>query len=293
MVRKISASQFRSKLQQAQRKTQQAIDKYNREVKHHNQQVKRAVDDYNREVRTYNSRVQANRQRIKRELAKLSGQSTKKTKYVVYRTSVNSLYEAYTRLEQGAETQNFDPRYNRVLDLSEKETANSLEILNLLSGSEPDSEEVSGDFQDAMLVDELRKISDDLDSRWQGAVYALNPRNPDAARHFCTSAREIISQILELKAPDTDVINLMPNCDRTDQGKPTRRAKLKFLLTRKGMLEDALEEFVEQDMENIVQLFRVFNDGTHGSVGTFSLQQLSSIKKRVEDGIIFLAEIVS
>jgi uncharacterized protein YukE len=248
MVRKISASQFRSKLQQAQRKTQQAIDKYNREVKHHNQQVKqvkRAVDDYNREVRTYNSRVQANRQRIKRELAKSSGQSTKKTKYVVYRTSVNSLYEAYTRLEQGAETQNFDPRYNRVLDLSEKETANSLEILNLLSGSEPDSEEVSGDFQDAMLVDELRKISDDLDSRWQGAVYALNPRNPDAARHFCTSAREIISQILELKAPDTDVINLMPNCDRTDQGKPTRRAKLKFLLTRKGMLEDALEEFVE------------------------------------------------
>lgn len=292
MVRKISASQFRSKLQQAQRKTQQAIDKYNREVKRYNQQVKQAVDEYNREVRTYNSRVRANRQRIKRELVKLNGQPTKKTQYVVYRTSVSSLYEAYTHLEQRAETQNFDPRYNRVLDLSEKETANSLEVLNLLSGSEPNSEEASSD-QDAMLVDELRKISDDLDSRWQGAVYALNPRNPDAARHFCTSAREIISQILELKAPDADVISLMPSCDRTDQGKPTRRAKLKFLLTRKGMLEDALEEFVEQDMENIVQLFRVFNDGTHGSAGTFSFQQLNSIKKRVEDGIIFLTEIVS
>nr|WP_290226680.1 hypothetical protein [Trichocoleus desertorum] len=292
MVRKISASQFRSKLQQAQRKTQQAIDKYNREVKRYNQQIKRSVDEYNREVRTYNSRVRANRQRIKRELAKLSGQPTKKTQYVVYHASVSSLYEAYTRLEQRAETQNFDPRYNRVLDLSEKETANSLEVLNLLSSSEPNSEEASSD-QDAMLVDELRKISDDLDRRWQGAVYALNPRNPDAARHFCTSAREIISQILELKAPDADVISLMPSCDRTDQGKPTRRAKLKFLLTRKGMLEDALEEFVEQDMENIVQLFRVFNDGTHGSAGTFSFQQLNSIKKRVEDGVIFLAEIVS
>ncbi|MBD2000519.1 hypothetical protein H6G00_28605 [Leptolyngbya sp. FACHB-541] len=292
MVRKVSASQFRSKLQQAQRKTQQAIDKYNREVKRYNQQVKQAVDEYNREVRTYNSRVRANRQRIKRELAKLSGQPTKKTQYVVYRTSVSSLYEAYTRLEQRSETQNFDSRYNRVLDLSEKETANSLEVLNLLSSSEPSLEEASSN-QDAMLVDELRKISDDLDSRWQGAVYALNPRNPDAARHFCTSAREIISQILELKAPDADVVSLMPSCDRTDQGKPTRRAKLKFLLTRKGMLEDALEEFVEQDMENIVQLFRVFNDGTHGSTGTFSFQQLNSIKKRVEDGIIFLAEIVS
>lgn len=293
MVRKISASQFRSKLRQAQRKTQQAIDKYNREVKSYNQQVKRVVDEYNRDVRTYNSRVRANRQRIKRELAKLSGQPTKKTQYVVYHASSNSLYEAYTRLEQRAEAQNFDPRYNRVLDLSEKETANSLEILNLLSGSEPNTEEASSDFQDAILAGELRKISDDLDSRWQGAVYSLSPRNPDAARHFCTSAREIISQILELKAPDADVISLMPGCDRTDQGKPTRRAKLKFLLSRKGMLEDALEEFVEQDMENIVQLFRVFNDGTHGSAGTFSFQQLNSIKKRVEDGITFLVEIVS
>jgi len=292
MTRRISASQLQSKLRQAQRKTQQAIDKYNREVKRYNQQVKRVVDDYNREVRTYNSRVRANRQRIKRELAKLSGQPTKKTQYVVYRTSVNSLYEAYTHLEQQSETQNFDPRYNRFLDLSERETANSLEVLSLLSGLEPDSAEASRE-QDATLLDELRKISDDLDSRWQGAVYALNPRNPDAARHFCTSAREIISQILELRAPDADVISSMPSCDRTDQGKPTRRSKLKFLLTRKGMLEDVLEEFVEQDMENIVQLFRVFNDGTHGSAGTFSFQQLNSIKKRVEDGIMFLAEIVS
>jgi len=292
MTRRISASQLQSKLRQAQRKTQQAIDKYNREVKRYNQQVKRVVDDDNREVRTYNSRVRANRQRIKRELAKLSGQPTKKTQYVVYRTSVNSLYEAYTHLEQQSETQNFDPRYNRFLDLSERETANSLEVLSLLSGLEPDSAEASRE-QDATLLDELRKISDDLDGRWQGAVYALNPRNPDAARHFCTSAREIISQILELRAPDADVISSMPSCDRTDQGKPTRRSKLKFLLTRKGMLEDVLEEFVEQDMENIVQLFRVFNDGTHGSAGTFSFQQLNSIKKRVEDGIMFLAEIIS
>jgi len=198
----------------------------------------------------------------------------------------------HTHLEQQSETQNFDPRYNRFLDLSERETANSLEVLSLLSGLEPDSAEASRE-QDATLLDELRKISDDLDGRWQGAVYALNPRNPDAARHFCTSAREIISQILELRAPDADVISSMPSCDRTDQGKPTRRSKLKFLLTRKGMLEDVLEEFVEQDMENIVQLFRVFNDGTHGSAGTFSFQQLNSIKKRVEDGIMFLAEIVS
>jgi len=58
------------------------------------------------------------------------------------------------------------------------------------------------------------------------------------------------------------------------------------------MTEDTLEEFIEQDMDNIVKLFSIFNDGTHGSAGTFDLHQLSAIKKRVENGIVFLAEIV-
>lgn len=293
MARKISASQLRSKLKQAQRNNQQAIDKYNREVKRHNQQVKQAVNEHNLAVRIHNSRVRANRQRVKHELAKLSRQSTKKTQYVVYQTSVGTLYEAYARLEQRAETENFDPTYNRILDFSEQETANSLEVLNLLSDSEADAEQLNVDLENSTLIDELRKISPDLDKRWQGAVYALNPRNPDAARHFCTSSREIITQILELEAPDADVISLIPSCDLTDQGKPTRRSKLKFLLSRKGMTEDAVEEFVEQDMDNVVKLFREFNDGTHGSAGTFSFQQLNSIKKRVEDAIFFLAEIVS
>ena len=43
-----------------------------------------------------------------------------------------------------------------------------------------------------------------------------------------------------------------------------------------------------QDMQNIVDLFRIFNDGTHGSAGTFDMQMLSVIRKRVEDGIFFL-----
>ncbi|MFZ4440298.1 MAG: hypothetical protein ACOYOS_17880 [Syntrophales bacterium] len=138
----------------------------------------------------------------------------------------------------------------------------------------------------------MRRISNDLDDRWRGAVFALNPRNPDAARHFCTSAREIMTQILETKAPDTVVIEAMPDCARTEQGKPTRRAKVKFFLHRKGMVAEALEEFVEQDMQNIVELFGIFNDGTHGSAGTFDMRTLSVIRKRVEEGIFFLSRLI-
>ncbi|BBO76182.1 hypothetical protein DSCW_35990 [Desulfosarcina widdelii] len=183
--------------------------------------------------------------------------------------------------------------YNRILDLSERETANSVTVANRLSGMEPEADEQVDGLQDAALGDQLRNISVDLDNRWKGAVFALNPTNPDAARHFCTSAREIFTQLLVIKAPDASVISLIPDCDRTEHGRPTRRAKIRYFLHRKGMIEESLEDFVEQDIENILQLFRVFNDGTHGSAGTFDFRQLSAIKKRVEDGIMFLTELIT
>jgi len=64
----------------------------------------------------------------------------------------------------------------------------------------------------------------------------------------------------------------------TDGFHATQRAKIKYFLHRRGMALDALEEFVDKDMENIVQLFDVFNSGTHGSVGTFDLPQLMAIR---------------
>jgi hypothetical protein len=194
-------------------------------------------------------------------------------------------------LERRAEA-NLDASYNRVLDLSEREAANSVVVANTLLGNPPNAELSSDSLEDAQLTDELRRISEDLDDRWRGAIFALNPRNPDAARHFCTSAREIMTQILEMKAPDDVVIAAMPDCLRTDEGRPTRRSKVRFFLHRKGMLEATLEDFVEQDMQNIVDLFRIFNDGTHGSAGTFDMQALSVIRKRVEDGIFFLSRLI-
>lgn len=291
MVRRISASQLRTQLRQVQQKQRQGIAKYNQAVRQHNQKVKQTVNKYNQEARAYNARVRANRQRLLNELARLNRQPTTVTGYVRYRASVRTLHETYMRLEHRDETQQLDRTYNRVLDLSEREAANSLEVTNRLLGADTYSAEYADTLQDASLLDRLRQVSEDLDDRWQGAVFALNPRNPDAARHFCTSAREVITQILEIKAPDADVISLQPDCDKTDQGKPTRRAKIKYVLHRKGMTEKTLEEFVEQDVGNIMQLFYLLNDGTHGFAGAFDLQQLGAIRKRVGDSIMFLTEL--
>lgn len=276
----MSTSQLQSKMRQAVQKQRQAINKYNQ-----------AAHRYNQAVRTYSSRVNALRQRIKSELNKL-GRHPTTTRYTVLRTSVTTMHEAYALLEKRTDIRHLGPNYEQVLDLSERETANSLEVMNSLLGTQPDPDEESDDLQTLRLTDELRKISTGLDDRWQGAVFSLNPHNPDATRHFYTSVREVFTQILEIKAPDAEVINTLPGCATTDEGKPTRRAKIKYFLHQRGMTDGALEEFVEQDMENIVQLFRVLNDGTHGSAGKFDRSQLSSIKKRVEDGILFLSELV-
>lgn len=292
MAQRYSASQIRTKLRQAQQQHRQAVNKYNQAARRYNQGLKDAVNTFNQAARAHNARVRAHRQNIKNELARLSRQPTTTTRYVSYRTSVETLHRSHVRLEDYAESHPLDSRYNRVLDLSERETANSLAVTNRILGDDLADDVIIDGLGNPELLDLLQRISPDLDSRWKGAVFALNPRNPDAARHFCTSAREIITQIIESKAPDADVFAQIPNCDTTDRGNPTRRSKIRYFLRRQGMMDLPLEEFVESDMENILQLFRVFNDGTHGSAGAFDLIQLNAIRKRVEDGILFLAEII-
>jgi hypothetical protein len=294
VARKVNLSQLQSLVRQAQQKQKQAINQYNQAVRRHNQNVQQAINKYNQEVRAYNSLVRSHRQRIKSELTKLGRQSIT-THYVVFRSSVRTMHEAYLQLEKRTDFIQATPYHEQILDLSGKETANSLRVLNYLLGTTlPDSaQETATDLQTVLVTDQLRKISDDLDNRWGGAVFSLNPQNPDAARHFCTSVREIFTQIIDIVAPDLRVTEIFPECQTTDQGKPTRRSKIKFILHRKEMADRTLEEFVEQDMENIVQLFTVLNEGTHGSAGKLDLYQLASIKKRVEDGIIFLSQLVN
>ena len=288
--RRISASQLKSKLRQAQQKRRQAINKYNSAVRKHNNKRKQAINKYNQAVRTHNSKVRANRRKIQAELKRLSQRRTT-TRFVVYQTSVESVHQSYTSLETRSENHQ-NPRFDRMVDLSERETANCLEVTNHLLG-DPDAGDVQADqLEHAELLDGLKRISTDLDDRWRGAIFSLNPRNPDAARHFCTSSREIITQILDIKAPDELVFAALPDCDKTDRGNATRRSKIRYFLHEQGMTDETLEDFVENDMENIVQLFRVFNDGTHGSAGTFDMPQLNAIKKRVEDGLHFLLELV-
>ena len=297
MVRRVTPSQYRSMVRQAQSKQKQAIDKYNRGVRAHNQKVKttinkinQEVNQYKSEVRKYNARVRANQARLRHELNKLQ-QAASRPRYVTLKTSFESVYSSYARLEANAESSHYGENYNEILDLSEREAANSASVFNAILGN-PEELDSTEKVQSSALDHILAKISTDLLNRWHGALFALNPGNPDAARHFCTSAREILTQILFFRAPDSLVLQVIPDCQKTRDGKPTRRSRIRYFLHLSQLSDEILEDFIENDMENVMELFNVFNVGTHGTAGRFNIAQLVAIKKRVEDAISFLWRVI-
>ena len=292
MVRRVNLSQYRSKLQQAQSKQRQniqkrnnAIQQYNNKVRQNNTARKQAIDAYNRAARAHNARVRANRTRLQSALERLA-QQTNTVRYTVLHKSVSTLSTKYKRLDI-ADANPF------LSDLAEQEATNSVTVLNDLLDDDTDNSQADDDeLKNSLIANELAHISPDLDNRWHGAIYALNSENPDAARHFCTSTREIITEILDTKAPDENVFARFPDCPTTDKGTPTRRAKIHYCLDRNDSVNDELENFIDANIDNVVLLFNELNSGTHGPAGKYSLQQLVSIKIRVEDAIRFMCEIV-
>ena len=301
MARRVSFSQFRSKLQQAQSKQRQALGKFKQAVqqlersgRERVRKVNAAISNYNAAVRTHNNRVRSNQQRLKSELARLRSSSASQ-RVVTYRTAVFRLTESYERLDATAQTRSLSNKENYIYDLSEREAANSVSLLNALegdeeAGNEPDD---ASDLQSTLITDEISSLSEDLDSRWRGALFSLNPKNPEAARHFCTSVREVFHGIIELSAQDEEVEAALPGCDRTPQGSVTRRAKMAYRLRAKGITNTELEAFANENIDNVLALFKELNGGTHGLSGALSLTALRAIKKRVEDGLQFLCRIAA
>lgn len=276
---KFSASHFKSQIRQAQRKAE-------RQLKNELNQASRKIErDINREIRNYNSKMQHNRQIVLRELKKLQTHSTM-TIRSSYAISLDAMQKHYVTIGNVYQNESLTPQQEYILNLIEQEQANGLITANVVENNDFPAENTD----DIEIGAKLQHVSDDLNNRWKGAVFAINPQNPDAARHFCTSAREIFTEFIELKAPDDAVFQYNPNCQKTNQGNATRREKIKYMM-RNSNMDESVISFAESDITNILELFHVLSDGTHGPAGRYSYQNLLQVKKRVEQGIYFLCEI--
>jgi hypothetical protein len=304
MAKRISSSQMQAAIRRAQakqkeavRKANQAIDDYNRKARVHNAKVKRAVNEYNRAVDSYNRDVRTHNARRRQAINRYNQavreynrnpsriRTTTRTTHI---QSVQVLQEAFSRLEASTASSS----HPDLFDLSEREAANSAEAISVLF-KPADQDEIEADVEADVLrtttiTNELVAFSTDLDRRWKGALFALHRDNPDSARHFCTSARETVSDLLLLAAPDSVVKKANPNYLKTPDGDVSRRARIHYCLASHGNAPDELVDFVEADIDNVIALFDDFNSGTHGESGRFPLPELAALKVRVEDAIKFV-----
>lgn len=282
-----------SKLRQAVSNLNSSINKYNNAVRSYNSKRRQLVDNYNREVRKFNSDQAARRQKLKAAINSLNQTnltSRYTTTYVLKRSTI-SLSQSYNALESYTNSRDFGDNTDILIDYPERETNNSIILYNALSGIQDGESLPVETLQRTVIEDALYIISDELGKRWEGALYSLNPNNPDAARHFCTSVREIFIKLLDHKAPD-ELVKQMPDCSYYN-GNPDRRSKIKYLLSLKSLTINSLTEFVDTDIDDLMNLFEILNSGTHGEAGKFNIQQLLKLKKRIEDAIIFITSITS
>lgn len=306
MVRRVTPSQFKSLVRQHQQKLNREITKFNqaqrKAVNEYNAAVRKvnaertrrrqayltAVAQYNRAVSAHNSRVRVDRARASRVVAQL--QSGTATSYATVRVTTVEMVDRFERIQA-------EPVYSTehadIIRLAQAEVDNSISVAETLFDFEPDQVDSTGD-EPSGILGYLGDLSEDLLARWKGAMFAMNPVNPDAARHFCTSAREIFTDILEGWASDEDVLAANPNCQMTPNGsKPTRRAKIQYLLSLKGADTPEMIGFVDADISNVIGLFGDLNSATHGPAGKFEFAKLQAIRRRVEGGIMFLATIAA
>lgn len=283
MTRHFNASQYKSKLRQIEQKQKRAISDMNRAINNYNRDVKKAINNYNSAVRKHNSNVRHNRQIINNELRKLNS-TTAGSSYTVSLQIMQKHYETIgVSYPEGTPV---TPEQNRILDLIENEQAYGLLTKSYIEDDIPPEDSP----EENEIGNMLAQVSDDLNRRWQGALFSLNPNNPDATRHFCTSTRELLTEFLEIKAPDESVFEYNPNCQRTPQGNATRREKIKYMMRNTNMNESVIS-FVEEDINNILELNHLLSGGTHGPAGKYSFEKLLLVKKRVEQGLVFLCEL--
>jgi hypothetical protein len=299
MAKKISISQINqsiNKYNQAVRQHNSAVKKqindYNRAVNQYNQKIKRNIDNYNQEIRKFNAEQERRKQKLNQSIKAFNNSRTRTTITIFYRESVDQLQRSYNDLDDFNQNNSYYTERNPKLfeDYPTQETNNSIQLYNSLNGIDEGDYIVPQELQQSYIIQKLNEISYDLGNRWQGALFSLNPNNPDASRHFCTSVREIFTQIIDIKAPDYSVISCFPDCE-LHQNKPNRRFKIKYILYQKTIKSEQLENFVESDINELLSLYQTLNDGTHGSAGKFTTQQLLKLKKRTEDSISFITEL--
>lgn len=215
MPKKFSASAFKAQMRQVERKMKSEVRQEQRKFESKlNNEFKRAVqkadNEMNRQIRAINSKLRQQQQKNKRDYDRYVSNIRQAN---VYARSVQTVHAQYEIVNELYQQRDLSPQEKCILELIDREQSDCLETANALESDEF----VFTSNEDLQIGKRLASVSEDLYNRWQGAVFALNPHNPEAARHFCTSSRELFTDFIEGKAPDEAVFRNNPKAATTEK----------------------------------------------------------------------------
>ena len=139
----------------------------------------------------------------------------------------------------------------------------------------------------------LEGVEPGLASLYIGAIDSLNGNNPDRERHVLTSLRTLWSEIFQVMAPNGAVkawikAKGLPTQDYLHDGRPTRHAKLKYVL--KNVSSDPLTDFVDADIRAALKLYKLYNR-IHNRELDLTDQQLRVIVLKSETSLDYFIRI--
>lgn len=153
------------------------------------------------------------------------------------------------------------------------------------NGTRNEREEVS-EFNNGSLPELLSELDPDLLRLWEGAKQAQLSANPDKIRHSAISLRELLTQVLHRLSPDDDLRSWSTSSDDFANGRPTRRARLRFIA--RNINHDPFTDFVESDINVTLAFFKLVNSGTHTVNSGLTESQLAALRLKAESTICFM-----
>jgi len=185
-----------------------------------------------------------------------------------------------------------------VLDYPPLELFNIIDIAQSVTEVEPEPEveQVEADIRRSVaehvplaLESALATVNPELRRLWEGAKSALVSTNPDRPRHVATSLRELMTHVLHILSPDDDVKRWSSDPSHYHNNKPTRRARLLYIC--RGINHAEFTDFVKKDIDAILALIDLFQQGTHDIALSFTEAQLEAMLHGTETAVLFLVNI--
>lgn len=134
----------------------------------------------------------------------------------------------------------------------------------------------------------LASVSTDLPELYRGARAAIVAGGPDRARHFSISARELVTHLLHLLAPDSELVRWSTDPTHLVDGRPTRRARVSYIVNE--LAEGEYRQFADVDADNALALLNYLQDPTHRLAPTLGGADLRMFFRRTEATLSLLLE---